>query len=197
MKGSTSIYLFTFLTCTLFDCQRNQGELIEDITVESNEFVEPTVNEYHDATDDQLCWETLYKIKYSYGDASIPPPYHRSYRIELSRDNLLRFAVESYGEVLKDTSAPIAWNAFFQACEEMDFYLLQSEESSSHRADCTGGTHHSLVLTYEAFDSVLEEVELSHYRCGNETSGNLSLDIDKYVEYLFSIESKDFFAIPR
>ena len=79
----------------------------------------------------------------------------------------------------------------------MDFYLLQLEESSSHRADCTGGTHHSLVLTYEAFDSVLEEVELSHYRCGNETSGNLSLDIDKYVEYLFSIESKDFFAIPR
>ena len=189
MKGFTSIYLFIILTCTLFSCQRNQGDLREDITVESNE--------YQDVTNDQLCWETLYKIEYSYGDASIPPPDHRSYRIELSRDSLLRFAVDSYGEVLKDTSAPVAWNEFFLACEEMDFYLLQLGKSSLHRADCTGGTHHSLVLTYEAFDGVSEEVELHHYRCGNETSGNLSLEIDKYVDYLFSIESKDFFAIPR
>ena len=197
MKGSILIYLFTILTCTLFSCQRNQGELSKKIAFESHEYEEPKPDEYYDASNDQLCWETLYKIEDSYDDASIPPPYHRSYRIELSRDSLLRFAVESYGEVLKDTSAPIAWNAFFLACEEMDSYFLQSKKSSFHDADCTGGTHHILTLTYGPFDQIFEEVELSHYRCGNETSGDLSLDIDTYVEYLFSIESKDFFAIPR
>ena len=197
MKGSTSIYLLTILACMLFSCQRNQGELREEIAVESKEYVEPKPDEYHDATNDQLCWESLYTIEYSYGDASVPPPYHRSYRIELSRDNALRFTVESYDEVLKDTSAPIAWNTFFLACEELDSYFLQSEKPSVQNADCTGGTHHRLTLTYGPFDEMFEEVELHHYRCGNETTGNLSLDIDKYVEYLFSIESKDFFAIPR
>ena len=197
MKGSTSIYLLTILTCTLFSCQRNQGELREEIAVESKEYIEPKPDEYHDVTDDQLCWESLSNIEYSFGDASVPPPYHRSYRIEVSRDSFLRFTVESYGEVLKDTSAHIAWDAFFLACEEMDSYFLQSETSSFQDEDCTGGTHHRLTLTYGPFDGIFEEVELSHYRCGNETSGDLSPDIDRYVEFLFSIESKDFFAIPR
>ena len=81
MKGSTSIYLLTILACMLFSCHRNQGELREEMAVESKEYVEPKTDEYNDATNDQICWESLYTIEYSYGDASVPPPYHRSYRI--------------------------------------------------------------------------------------------------------------------
>ena len=197
MKGSVSIYLLINLICALFSCQRNQGETREDLALESDRYVESIQDEYYDVTDDQLCWETLCTIEYYYGDASIPPPHHRSYRIELSRDGFLRFNVESYGEVLKDTSISISSNAFFLACEEMDSYFLESEKPSMNHAVCTGGTHHRLTLTYGPFEGTFEKLELSHYQCGNETSGDLSPDIDKYVEYLFSIESKDFFAIPE
>ena len=61
--------------------------------------------------------------------------FPRHHRAIASSQTALRFR-ESFGEVLKDTSAPIAWNSF----SSVKKWIPISSMEVLHSADCTGGT---------------------------------------------------------
>ena len=42
---------------------------------------------------------TIQQVTYHFGDASVPPEYHRSYTITVNTDKV-RIVVDSYGEIL-------------------------------------------------------------------------------------------------
>ena len=55
--------------------------------------------------------KAIHKITYHFGDASVPPPDHRSYVITVTKDNV-GIIVDSYGEVLAEKTYEITSKQF-------------------------------------------------------------------------------------
>jgi hypothetical protein len=88
--------------------------------------------------------EDVKSIQYSFHDASVPPPYHRSYDI-IIEPNQAKITVDSYGDVLADTSFKIKGSDFEQLITTINEAQLQSGKAKAG-AGCTGGTAEELKI---------------------------------------------------
>ncbi|MDG1841093.1 MAG: hypothetical protein P8I93_01960 [Crocinitomicaceae bacterium] len=122
-------------------------------------------------------------IIYGYQDASVPPDDHRSYTIYLTNENY-RFVVDSYGEIIKDTTLVLAnqkekiknTQKAFKSCK------IKNREQKIEDMGCTGGNGE--------FIKIIRDGEIvfhgSNYYCAGKTEGNLIGDIKTFLSNLKS-----------
>lgn len=82
-------------------------------------------------------------IEYHYGDSSVEPQYHRSYTLTVSSDEV-HIVVDSYGDVLHDTTAPVpaeVWTELVENGGELAAIDPDGDDS------CDGGTSRSMTVT--------------------------------------------------
>lgn len=83
-------------------------------------------------------------INYSFHDSSVPPPYHRSYDIKISPDEL-HITVDSYGDILTDKTIALEQSDFSNLIKTINGAQLVSGRIESEKG-CTGGTSESLTI---------------------------------------------------
>jgi hypothetical protein len=134
---------------------------------------------------DQKNLTGLTKLEYHFGDASVPPEYHRSFTFLVSRDTL-HVVADSYGEVLFDTTLSISGDVLARCSRiirESTIEICNEEEAEP----CTGGTSESLKL-YAGGELFFN----GHvYHCGGSRYGTMSGDTAMLVEFLKS-QANDF-----
>ncbi len=108
---------------------------------------------------------------YNFHDASVPPPYHRSYTIRVTSGQVY-YAISDYDKVLAKDSlvlSKVAYDSFVKAINDLH---IKEKEADKHRG-CTGGTSDELIL-YAASE---HEVKGYIIYCGGEMYGNLQGDV--------------------
>lgn len=125
-------------------------------------------------------------IKIKYIDASVAPQYHRSYTF-FATENSIRLTVDSYGNILNDTSITITKNQFNEIKQTIESSNLKIQKDKKN-SGCTGGTAYEIIL----FKNNTKVFEGHTYLCGNTTYGNLSGDIDsilsKFKSFFYNFE---------
>ena len=119
--------------------------------------------------------DIIQKIIYYFGDAPVPPEYHRSYKIIVTA-NKVTVIVDSYGDVLANKEYEITNEQFNDIRvslkrNEIRNCSLDTDES------CTGGTSESISCSdgeNEIFSGLV-------YHCGGENIGNLCGDLNSFA----------------
>jgi hypothetical protein len=124
--------------------------------------------------------EAITKIVYRYDDSSVPPKYHRSYKIE-ANDNKIRIVVDSYGQILAQEELPITATQF----SELVVYLNEKRIHNTKNTEsmgCTGGTGEN--IGFFAGEKVV--FKGSVYHCGGKDYGNMAGDIEGFAKKIKS-----------
>lgn len=111
------------------------------------------------------------RVTYHYGDASVPPPDHRSVTITVTGREITR-VVDSYGDVVESTSRPASGQDLGDAILAFKAAGL-AKGATSEGPQCTGGTTETVALY--AGDQVRFEGTVAH--CGGSDSGTLTGDV--------------------
>lgn len=102
-------------------------------------------------------------VTYDFRDSSVPPPYHRSYRLSFDRASA-RIVVDSYGEVLADRTASMPEQVWTRLSETFDSVRgLTAEEPEQ---GCTGGTGFALSVV----DGGMQTFAVEGLACGGANS---------------------------
>ena len=128
--------------------------------------------------------ETITKIVYRYDDSSVPPKYHRSYKIE-ANDNKISIVVDSYGQILAQEEFPITANQF----SELVVYLNEKRVHNTKNTEsmgCTGGTGENIVFSAGAKVVFKGYV----YHCGGKDYGDMVGEIEGFATKIKSFIPK-------
>ena len=117
----------------------------------------------------------IQKITYHFGDASVPPEYHRSYSVAVTADKV-RIVVDSYGEILADKEYKINDKQFSEIKDSFNKYKIRNCKRGENEG-CTGGTSEKISCS----DEKKEVFSGSVYHCGGEDTGNLCGDIKNFA----------------
>lgn len=83
------------------------------------------------------------RITYEFHDASIPPQYHRSITLTVSREEA-QIVIDSYGDVLADestTTPPEVWRTLSDSLPDLVALTPTAPEEG-----CTGGTGMDVII---------------------------------------------------
>ena len=119
------------------------------------------------------------RIIYSFKDASVPPQYHRSYTITVTKDQS-HIIVDSYGDILVDTMINIPGQTISELARYIEIYRIKGTDHNNDIKSCTGVTSKSLTV-YSDTDVLLNGTV---YQCSDHLEGNLSGDIDAFAKKL-------------
>ncbi len=86
------------------------------------------------------------KIEYVFSDSSVPPRFHRSYRIDLD-PNEVQIVIDSYGTVLVDTIMPVEKGAFKAILEKAS--ALEASGEKITKGNPTGTSSQTIILKEE------------------------------------------------
>jgi len=100
-------------------------------------------------------------ITYQFHDASVPPPYHRSFVLTFDSERA-RIVVDSYGQVLAERTAPMTAGLWQQVSGSLPRDLVVQEPAEG----CTGGTG----FTVSVADGGVVSFALSGSECGGANS---------------------------
>ena len=117
-------------------------------------------------------YDEVTRVEYRYTDSSVPPQYHRSFVIDVTRDTA-RVVVDSYGEVLaRDSRAisPEEFRAVLETIEEAGLTIVPEKENEG----CTGGTTETVVLYGEG--GILFQGWV--YHCAGDDYGTMEGDVE-------------------
>ena len=121
--------------------------------------------------------DAIREIVYWYGDASVPPQFHRSYRITLTPDKI-EIIVDSYGDVLATRTYDTTNEQFEGIVLSLRKNLHQVAEVAEEDDGCTGGTSESVSCS----DGAREVFSGTVYHCGAKDSGNLGGDVKRFAD---------------
>ncbi|MEI6361930.1 MAG: hypothetical protein WCP95_07325 [Actinomycetes bacterium] len=113
-------------------------------------------------------------VTYTFRDASVPPPFHRSVTLTVARDTS-RIVIDSYGDVLADTSVatpPDVWAELGTSIDEIS-HLTPSPPGEG----CTGGTGRSVTVV--SGTQTLADVDVEF--CANSNAG-LDSAMDAWIK---------------
>jgi hypothetical protein len=116
------------------------------------------------------------EIVYCFGDASVPPQYHRSYKITLTPGQA-RVVVDSYGDVLAEKAYEITREEFEGIVRSLSRHRIGRAELGEDEG-CTGGTTETIRYS----DAAHELFSGSVYHCGGRDSGNLGGDARGFAD---------------
>ena len=112
-------------------------------------------------------------IEYHYGDSSVPPEYHRSYTLTVTKGGV-HAVVDSYGDVLHDVTEPLppeVWRELVRTADDVvDLPVDEDEEP------CTGGTTRDLTIE----DGGKTLVDVSFGACGGSNS-EAETRVDRWI----------------
>lgn len=117
-------------------------------------------------------------IEYEYGDSSVPPEYHRSFKIRIDKDKL-SIKVDSYGDILNEKEFPLSEKDFKEilaAVKKINFKKKYPE-----LVGCTGGVSKSFT-----FKTSASELHTSIYFCGGKPSEKATLEVDTAAKIIVS-----------
>jgi len=116
------------------------------------------------------------EIAYHFADASVPPDYHRSYRITVAAAEV-RIVVGCYGKVLADETFPVTQEQFDDIKASLSRRRIMNCALTEDDG-CTGGTGERISYRDDERELFSGEV----YHCGGKDAGNLSGDIAAFAE---------------
>jgi hypothetical protein len=102
-------------------------------------------------------------VTYAFHDASVPPSYHRSVTLTVTKDQA-HIVVDSYGQVLADVTAAVpaaAWSTMSGQVAQ-----LRATQVASPDAGCAGGTSIDLTVASGGDDIV----SLAPQMCGGSNA---------------------------
>lgn len=113
-------------------------------------------------------------IEYTYGDASVPPEYHRSYSLSVTRDDV-HVVIDSYGDVLYDHVVPLprATRNMLTDTRNPVFGLTPDEPDDG----CAGGTTRTLRVS----DRDGTVLDLDFGVCGGDNE-DAAEAVDAYIQ---------------
>lgn len=117
------------------------------------------------------------KIIYSFKDASVPPQYHRSYTLTVTREQA-HIIVDSYSDILADVTIDMPEQIIDDLAKYIEKYQIKEKEHKSDTTICTGGISKSLTVYSDA--NIL--LNGTVYQCGGFLEGSLSGDIDSFAK---------------
>ena len=154
-RHKTKLILQLFLACCIMSavahaCENNDGET-------------------------EMTNTAIKEIIYRFGDASVPPDYHRSYTITVTAD-AVRIVVDSYGKILADKMYKITLEQF----NAIKKSLLSNKIKNctlDEEDGCTGGTSERISFV----DNKKKIFSGSIYHCGGKDTGNLCGDVTRFA----------------
>ena len=124
--------------------------------------------------------DKISKVVYSFGDSSVPPPYHRSYDI-VATNTTISIVVDSYGDIVSEAEFELSNQKFEELIGVIE--LAKMKNIAENDSDgCTGGT--SDYLTLHSNEGIIFEGSI--YNCGGDKYGNMSGDIGAIKDKLKS-----------
>jgi hypothetical protein len=131
-----------------------------------------------DSSKSETDWSQTTRIVYLYGDSSVPPQYHRSYRIEISPTEA-KLTVDSYGTVLADKSYSITRDEFDSILNSLSRNVIRKVPQRDDEG-CTGGTSETISTSKQ------QQVTFSGrvYHCGGEDTGDLGGNVGGFADDL-------------
>jgi hypothetical protein len=137
-------------------------------------FTVSDANSNHDGKE-TMTNTTITEIVYHFGDASVPPMYHRSFTLTVTTGKIT-VVVDSYGEILADESYDISATQFDDIKKSLRIHKI-SNCTLVDDEGCTGGTSESI-----SYSSAGDELFSGWvYHCGGKDSGNLCGDIEGFA----------------
>lgn len=121
--------------------------------------------------------KTVTKIVYHFKDASVPPQYHRSYTITITRQ-IVHIIVDSYGDIVADATTDIPEQIMDDLVKFIEIYQIKKKDRKRDKMECTGGISKSLTV-YSASNILLDGTV---YQCGGRIEGSISGDIDSFTK---------------
>ncbi|MFC1885232.1 hypothetical protein ACFL2O_10730 [Thermodesulfobacteriota bacterium] len=118
---------------------------------------------------------SIEEITYHFGDASVPPQYHKSYTITVT-PNSVRIVVDSYGKILADKSYEITLEQFNSIKKSLARNKIENCKRKGEDG-CTGGTNESISYT----DNKMKKFSGSVYHCGGKDTGNLCGNVTRFA----------------
>ncbi len=116
------------------------------------------------------------EITYHFGDASVPPDYHRSYVITITSKKV-RIIVDSYGEILADQTYEITPRQFDDLRASLEKHKI-ANCSFPDDDGCSGGTNERISCSHKGNEIFSGSV----YHCGGKDTGNLGGDITGFAD---------------
>jgi len=117
------------------------------------------------------------KVIYAFNDASVPPQYHQSYTITVTKDQA-HIIIDSYGDILAEKTIELPEHKLVELAKYIKLCHIREKESNDNLEPCTGGTSKSLTI-YSGENTILSG---TIDQCGGLTSGNLYGDTDSFAE---------------
>lgn len=122
------------------------------------------------------------RVIYHFGDSSVPPEYHRSHTLTVTKSNA-RLVVDSYGKIVDEATVIISEEQFNQVLKTIRDSKIAVRRSVKEDEGCSGGTSESLEILEG--ESVLFKADI--YHCGGSDYGTLTGDIKAVKEKLKSL----------
>ena len=119
---------------------------------------------------------TIQRVTYHFGDASVPPEYHRSYTITVNTDKV-KIVVDSYGEILAKKEYEITNKQFDGIINSLEKNEIRNCTLGDDQG-CSGGTIERISFS----DGESEIFFGSVYHCGGKDTGNLCGDIANFTD---------------
>ncbi len=126
--------------------------------------------------EDKMTNPTIKEIIYHFGDASVPPEYHRSYTIVITAEKV-RIVVDSYGEILADELYGITSKQFDNIRKSLERNKIKNCTLGDDEG-CSGGTFERISYS----DNENEIFSGTVYHCGENDTGNFCGDITGFVD---------------
>ena len=130
----------------------------------------------NDDGEDNMTNTAIQEITYHFGDASVPPEYHRSYTITVSPDKV-RVVVDSYGDIIADRSYEVANKQFDKIINSIERNKIRNCTFDDDEG-CTGGTLERVSFSYG--NNII--FSGSVYHCGGKDTGDLCGDITSFAD---------------
>ena len=126
--------------------------------------------------EDNMTDTKIQEIIYHFGDASVPPKYHRSYTVTVT-DDKVRVVVNSYGEILAKAGYEITNKQFNDIRNSLKRNKIRNCTLGNDEG-CSGGTIERISFS----DGENELFSGSVYHCGGKDTGNLCGDIKSFAD---------------
>ncbi len=106
---------------------------------------------------------------FRFTDSSVPPPYHRSYTIQVD-DSQVQFSIDSYGDVLLNETYKIDSTQYHDFVQKIQACKLKDKLADKDTEGCTGGTTDAFTIKYANNKGELWGYV---YHCGGKDYGNI------------------------
>lgn len=123
-------------------------------------------------------FDTLTLFHYHFQDASVPPPFHRSYTIRADT-NQVQIWVYSYGDTLATGTYPLPENALQRVGQALLKNGISQHKKKKTLEGCTGGVGHEIKYLSQRDSTAFSA---SRYVCGGDYEGDLKGDVKQFLK---------------